>query len=227
MAFFPSLKHNFAYHSSKVSSCPDCIFEIPQLWQSGFRRVYSNCCCSCSFEREIIKIGQSSHNIYSNNILNFQESKTILNSCTKKVRKFIQGVSQLLEQSSSLSNLSCWLYSLPLFSGYGWEIVNIGIYLIKYKKIMFWMMKEEIFLKTYKTKSIKIIQGIYSGKFSISICFWTGVRFSSWSRTLEECACVINNFASYIQQCLQLNGRRLKHVPYGFFKQFWFISKIK
>ena len=36
---------------------PDCIFEIPQLWQSGVCRVYSNCCCSCSFEAEIIKIG--------------------------------------------------------------------------------------------------------------------------------------------------------------------------
>ena len=49
---FPSLKHNFiAYRSSKVS---DCIFEIHQLWQSGFSRVYSNCCCSCSFEPEII-----------------------------------------------------------------------------------------------------------------------------------------------------------------------------
>ena len=32
VAFFPSLKHNFiAYHSSKVSSRPDCIFEIQQL----------------------------------------------------------------------------------------------------------------------------------------------------------------------------------------------------
>ena len=31
--FFPSLKQNFiAYRSSKVSSCPDCIFEIHQLW---------------------------------------------------------------------------------------------------------------------------------------------------------------------------------------------------
>ena len=86
VAFFvTSLKQNFiAYRSSKVSSRPDCIFEIPQLWQSGFSRVYSNCCCSCSFEREIIKIGQSSHRIYSNNILNFQESTTILNACTKK-----------------------------------------------------------------------------------------------------------------------------------------------
>ena len=82
---FPSLKQNFiAYRSSKVSSRPDCIFEIHQLWQSGFSSVYSNYCCNCSFECEIIKIGQSSHKMYSNNILNFQESTTILNACTKK-----------------------------------------------------------------------------------------------------------------------------------------------
>ena len=74
VAFFPSLKHNFiTYRSSKVSSRPACIFEIHQLWQSGFSRVYSNCCCSCSFEREI-KNYLSSHKMYSNKILNFQES---------------------------------------------------------------------------------------------------------------------------------------------------------
>ena len=71
VAFFPSLKQDFiAYHSSKVS---DCIFEIQQLWQSGFSRVYSNSCWSCSFEPEIVKIGQSSHKMYSNYILNFQQ----------------------------------------------------------------------------------------------------------------------------------------------------------
>ena len=65
-AFFPSLKQNFiAYRSSNVSSRPDCIFEIHQLWQSGFSRVYSSFCCSCSFEPEILKIGQSSHKMYS------------------------------------------------------------------------------------------------------------------------------------------------------------------
>ena len=37
VAFFPSLKQNFiAYRSSKVSWRPDCIFEIHQMWQSGF-----------------------------------------------------------------------------------------------------------------------------------------------------------------------------------------------
>ena len=64
-------KFKIAYRSSIVSSRPDWIFEIHQLWQSGFSRVYSNCCCSCWFEPEIIKIGQSSHNMYSNNIVNF------------------------------------------------------------------------------------------------------------------------------------------------------------
>ena len=85
--FFSSLKQNFiTYRSFKVS---DCIFEIHQLWQSGFSRMYSNCYCSCSFEPEIIEIGQSSHKMYINNILNFQESTTMLNAHTKKVWKLI------------------------------------------------------------------------------------------------------------------------------------------
>ena len=85
VAFFPSLKQNFiAYHSSKVFWRPDCIFKIHHLWQSGFSRVYSNCCCSYSFEAEIIKINQASHKMYSNNIVKFQESTTILNAHIKK-----------------------------------------------------------------------------------------------------------------------------------------------
>ena len=72
VGFFSSLKQNFiAYRSSKVSSRPDCILKINQLRQSGFSRVHSNSYSSCSFEPEIIKIGQSSHKICSNNILNF------------------------------------------------------------------------------------------------------------------------------------------------------------
>ena len=86
--------HTFLWHFSKfktefycilffkMSLRPDCIFEIHQLWQSGFSRVYSNSYCSCWFEP--IKIGQSSNKMYSNNILNFQESMTIFNTCTKK-----------------------------------------------------------------------------------------------------------------------------------------------
>ena len=83
---FSSLKQNsIAYRSSKVS---DCIFEIHQLWQSGFSRVYSNSCCSCSFEAEIIKIGLSSHKMYSNNIVSFQESTTILNAVQKSLETY-------------------------------------------------------------------------------------------------------------------------------------------
>ena len=82
---FLSLKQNFiTYRFSKMSSRPDCIFEIHHLWQSGFSSMYSNCCCSCSFEPEVRKL-VSSHKMNSNNILNFQESMTILNAHTKKV----------------------------------------------------------------------------------------------------------------------------------------------
>ena len=85
VVFFPSLKQNFiVYRSSKVCSRPDCIFEIHQLWQSGFSRVYSNCCCSCLFEPEIKKIGQSSYKMYSNNIPDFQEPTTRFKGHTKK-----------------------------------------------------------------------------------------------------------------------------------------------
>ena len=91
LVFYPSLKQNFiAYRSSNVSSRPDCIFENHQLWRSGFSRVYSNSWCSSSFKRKIIKIGQSSHKMYSNNIVNFQESTTIWNACTKNDWKLIE-----------------------------------------------------------------------------------------------------------------------------------------
>ena len=71
VAILPSLKNNFiAYRSFKVSSSPDCIFEIPLLWPSGFSRVYSNAYCTCSFEPEIINVGQLSYKMYNNNLLN-------------------------------------------------------------------------------------------------------------------------------------------------------------
>ena len=83
---FSKFKIEFiAYRFSKVS---DCIFEIHQLWQSSFSRVYSNCCCSCSFEPEIIKIGWSSHNMYSNNILNFLVTTSIVPDIGLAVRVF-------------------------------------------------------------------------------------------------------------------------------------------
>ena len=82
VAFFSSLKQNFIAYRSSLR--PDCIFEIPQLWQSGFCRVYSNCCCSYSFEPGIMRWLANFYKIYSNKILNFQESTIILNAHTKK-----------------------------------------------------------------------------------------------------------------------------------------------
>ena len=103
VAFVPSLKQKFiAYRSSKVSSRPDWIFEILQVWQSGFSRVYSNCCSSCSFEPEIIKLGQSSHKMYSKTIVNSQESTTILNANTKKFWKLIECTTYVHNQPKSI-----------------------------------------------------------------------------------------------------------------------------
>ena len=65
-------------------------------------RVYSNCSCCCSFEPEIIKISQSSHKMYSNNIANFQESTTILNACTKKVWKLIEYTTYIQKHDGGL-----------------------------------------------------------------------------------------------------------------------------
>ena len=68
--------------------------------------MYSNSCCSCSFEAEIIKIGLSSHKMYNNNIVNFQESMTILNALTKKVWKLIEGTAYLKKKVYAASNHS-------------------------------------------------------------------------------------------------------------------------
>ena len=120
VALFPSLKQNFmACRSSKVSSRPDCIFAIHQLWQSGFRRVYSNSCCSCSLEPEIIKIGQSSYKMHCNNILNFQESATILNACTKK------SLETYWRHHVHWLHL-CWGVSLPQRVSWAWAVKYTG-----------------------------------------------------------------------------------------------------
>ena len=115
LAFFPSLKRNF------IAYRPDCIYEIHQLRQSGFSRVYSSCCCSCSFECESIKIGQSSHKMYSNNIVNFQESMTILNACTKRSGKLlIHHVTYKLKKTY-LSLLLCPHSNTSVFFLVQWE----------------------------------------------------------------------------------------------------------
>ena len=141
VAFFPSLKQNFiAYHSSKVSSRPDCIFEIHQLWQSGFSWVYSNSCCSCWFEPEIIKISQSSHKMYSNNIVNFQESMTILNACTKKSQE------------------------TPVYV-YIYIVIHRQICFVLSKLIS---VARHIYIYIYKVKFVTIIKGNLKAPFSIA-----------------------------------------------------------
>ena len=128
VAFFPSLKQNFfAYRSS---SRPDCIFEIHQLWQSGFSRVYSNCYCRCSFKPEIIKIGHSSHKMYSNNIVNFQECTTILNACTKKSGNLLKAP-RIYCQKCAEKNLKLHIY-IYILSKMCWEKSEI-IYLSTWK----------------------------------------------------------------------------------------------
>ena len=129
VAFFPSLKQNFiAYHSSKVSSRPDCFFEIHQLWQSGFSRVYSNSCCSCSFGPEIINIGQWSHKMYSNNIVNFQESATIVNACTKKSGDLLKAPRTSSKSYwKTLCSLAHFLFYL-ISSWKFWTLCNFWLY---------------------------------------------------------------------------------------------------
>ena len=71
--------------------------------------MYSNCCCSCSFESEIIKIGQLSHKMYSNNVLNFQESTTILNGYTKKSGNLLKAP-PMYKNELGINNLQWLMY---------------------------------------------------------------------------------------------------------------------
>ena len=85
--FFPCLKQNFiAYRSCKVSSRPDCIFEIHLLWQSGFVGCIS--IPALAVHSNLKSKNQSSHKMYSNNLQNFQEFATILNACTKSLETY-------------------------------------------------------------------------------------------------------------------------------------------
>ena len=139
VVFFPSLKHNFiAYRSSKVS---DCIFEIHQLWQSGFSRVYSNCCCSCSFEAEIINIGQSSHKMYNNNIVNFQESATISNAYTKKSGNLLKAPCILETNHYTWADM-VWFICLTTYQVLMWHLRNwsptTGCSFVSYQDTSLW-----------------------------------------------------------------------------------------
>ena len=87
-AFFSKFKIEFYCISFKIEFyCISFFWSVLtsrlHFWNSPAVTIrLSNSWCGCSFKPEIIKIGQSSHKMYSNNILNFQESTTILNACT-------------------------------------------------------------------------------------------------------------------------------------------------
>ena len=115
-------------------------FEIHPPWQSGFSRVYSNSCCSCSFEAEIIKIIHTSHKMYSNKILNFQEITTIVNACTKKSGNLLNALriyklvtvvqGDQKAPFSIVSTLRCWRgrYSFPwIVPLYSWYLPFIAV----------------------------------------------------------------------------------------------------
>ena len=126
VAFFPSLKQNFiAYRSSKGYWRPDCIFEIHQLWQSGFSRVYSNSCRSSSFEPEIIKIGQSSHKMYSNHhhhhVVTLARISLTL-SCHFSLSFIASGWSSRLHP---ISSHSCCMYVRAGRTAFAWPYAGV------------------------------------------------------------------------------------------------------
>ena len=126
--FFPSLKHDFiVYCSSKVSSCPDCIFEIHQLWQSGFSIVYSNCCCSCSFEAEIIKLVSHLIRCIAITYWIFKSLQQFWMPVQKKVWKLIEGTTfdpvwTHKAEVLNLVHLVCYLcsFQITLWSNAQW-----------------------------------------------------------------------------------------------------------
>ena len=82
VAFFPSLKQNFiAYPYFKVS---DCILEITSCDNQALVGYFPIAAVAVHLNLKSEKIDQLSHKMVSNNILNFQESTTILNASIKK-----------------------------------------------------------------------------------------------------------------------------------------------
>ena len=87
MAYFPSLKLNFiAYQSSKGS---DCILKFTTNDNQAVVGCIPIAAVAVHLNIRIIRIGQSSHKIDFNSIVNFHESTTILIARTKKVWKLI------------------------------------------------------------------------------------------------------------------------------------------
>ena len=76
--------------------------------------------CSCSFEAEILKIGQSSHKMYINNIQNFPESTTILNACTKSLETYWSHLVYVYSYIYTYQNIYIYTYTY-LYGGIFWQ----------------------------------------------------------------------------------------------------------
>ena len=119
--------------------------------------MYSNCCCSCSFEREIIKIGQSSHKMYSNNIVNSQESTTILNARTKRSVNLLKAPRMYIFFFLSFflsRHTHTHTHTLSFF------LLSLSLYI-------------------YKVKLATVVEGDQKAPFSLAITLWcSGGRYS-------------------------------------------------
>ena len=87
----------------------DCIFEIHQLWQSGFSRVYSYYCCSCSFNPEIIKL--VSH------LIRYIAIAYWIFKCLQQFQMSIRKMSgSLLYEPRTSADKSCMLLNVSILS---------------------------------------------------------------------------------------------------------------
>ena len=77
MAFFPSLKQ---FYCISFFLIPDCILKFTSCDNQALVECIPIPAVAVPFEPEIIKIGQSSHIMCSNNIVNFQVSVPIVNA---------------------------------------------------------------------------------------------------------------------------------------------------
>ena len=140
-------------------------------------------------------------------------------------------------------------FILFLFSDYCWEIVNILINSIKYGQIMPWTMEQKIFWRYITKLSLSRQLKQNRKKFSFNTfpnrnqvlklvkkfenhitCEDRGATGSSLTGPLiieQECARIINNVASCIQLCVQLNDRHLKFVLSGSIWHFRFMFVTK
>ena len=73
-----------------MSSRPDCIFKFTSCVNQDLVGCIPIAAVGVHLNLKS-EIGQSSHKMYSNNIVNFQESTTTLDASTEKVWKLIEG----------------------------------------------------------------------------------------------------------------------------------------